>query len=220
MDLAQILAAMTHNEVVDQTPVPPVPRTPASLAWRSMRELLLSGEGHRQILQTCGEVGLTPGMLKMSMQLSADEPRAMGDLARRLHCDASYVTSVVDGLEQAGVAERRPHPSDRRVKTVVLTERGVEVLAHANAALDVAPAAFDVLSPDEQQLLCGMLGRVLDAARAPAGEPGVEPAVDPGVESGAEPAATPSPQVAPATARPATRPENRQPPRKVPSSAR
>jgi DNA-binding MarR family transcriptional regulator len=135
-----------------------------------MRELLLTGEGHRQILQACGEAGLTPGMLKMSMQLSAEEPQAMRELARRFHCDASYVTSVVDGLEQAGIAERRPHPSDRRIKTVVLTERGVEVLAQVNFVLDAPPSAFDVLSSDEQEQLCSLLGRVAEAARdVPAG---------------------------------------------------
>src|SRR3954453_22768687 len=141
-----------------------VERTPASQAWRSMRQLLLSGEGHRQILEACSEAGLTPGMLKMSMQLSTDEPLPMRELARRFHCDASYVTSIVDGLEQAGVAERRAHPSDRRIKTVVLTESGAEVLARANAMLDAVPAAFDVLSVEEQVQLRDLLMRVAEAA--------------------------------------------------------
>lgn len=133
-----------------------------------MRQLLLSGEGHRQLLEACSEAGITPGMLKMSMQLSTDEALPMRELARRFHCDASYVTSIVDGLEQAGVAERRPHPSDRRIKTVVLTDRGAEVLNRVNAMLDVVPAAFDVLSSEEQAQLRDLLGRVLAAANAAA----------------------------------------------------
>lgn len=148
-----------------------VERTPASQAWRSMRQLLLTGEGHRQILEACSEVGLTPGMLKMAMQLSVDEALPMRELARRFHCDASYVTSIVDGLEEAGVAERRPHPSDRRIKTVALTERGVEVLTRVNAALDIAPAAFGVLSPEEQVQLRDLLMRVADAANEVASIP-------------------------------------------------
>lgn len=153
-----------------------VERTPAAQAWRSMRQLLLSGEGHRQILEACSEVGLTPGMLKMSMQLSVDEPLPMRELARRFHCDASYVTSIVDGLEQAGVAERRPHPSDRRIKTVVLTERGADVLARVNTMLDTVPAAFDVLSAEEQVQLRDLLLRVAEAARQPADGPARVPA--------------------------------------------
>src|SRR4051794_25101999 len=127
-----------------------VDRSAASEAWRAMRQLLLAGEGHRQLLRACDGSGLTPGLLKMSMHLSTDTPQPMRDLAQRLQCDASYVTAVVDGLEQHGIAERRPHPSDRRVKTVVLTDHGAEVLARVNAVLDEPPAAFEVLNEAEQ----------------------------------------------------------------------
>lgn len=144
-----------------------VERSAASQAWRAMRQLLLTGEGHKQILEACNDVGLTPGMLKMAMQLSEDEPLAMRELARRFHCDASYVTSIVDGLEQAGVAERRPHPSDRRIKTVVLTGRGAEVLAQVDFVLDAAPAAFDVLDREEQEQLRDLLARLVEASRVP-----------------------------------------------------
>src|SRR4051794_41985659 len=101
-----------------------VERTPASQAWGWMRQLLLRGEGHRQILEACSEAGLTPGMLKMSMQLSTDEPLPMRELARRFHCDASYVTSIVDGLEQAGGGERRGAPRARRRKNRGGARRG------------------------------------------------------------------------------------------------
>jgi DNA-binding MarR family transcriptional regulator len=125
----------------------------------------MTGQGHLQMLHACASAGITPGMLKMSLQLSADEPQPMGELARRLHCDASYVTSIVDGLEQAGIAERRPHPRDRRIKTVVLTGRGVEVLAEVDAVLATTPAAFEVLTEQEHEQLRQLLGRVVDAAR-------------------------------------------------------
>lgn len=147
-----------------------VERSAASEAWRSMRQLLLSGEGHRQILACCNEVGLTPGMLKMAMQLSTDEALPMRELARRFHVDASYVTSIVDGLEQAGVAERRPHASDRRVKTVVLTRRGADVLARVNGELDVPPAAFEVLDPAEQEQLRDLLARLVAASTSAPGD--------------------------------------------------
>jgi DNA-binding MarR family transcriptional regulator len=147
-------------------------RSAASEAWRTMRRLLLSGEGHGQLLRACSAAGLTPGLLKMSMQLSTHSPQPMRDLAQRFHCDASYVTSVVDGLEQQGIAERRPHPSDRRVKTVVLTEHGADVLARINAELDVPPAAFDVLSPAEHVQLRDLLLRLADGADASAADLG------------------------------------------------
>src|SRR4051812_23350211 len=143
-------------------------QAPASVAWRAMRRMLMSGEGHRRMLSACSEAGLTPGPLKMAMQLSTDNPQPMRDLALRLHCDASYVTSVVDGLEQQGIAERRPHPRDRRVKTVVLTEHGESVLRGVNAILDTPPTAFEVLEAAEQAQLRDLLVRVAAAAAAAA----------------------------------------------------
>src|SRR3954454_3135766 len=138
----------------------------ASEAWRAMRRMLMSGEGHRRMLSACSAAGMTPGLLKMAMQLSTDNPQPMRDLALRLHCDASYVTSVVDGLEQQGIAERRPHPRDRRVKTVVLTEHGESVLRGVNAILDTPPTAFEVLDATEQAQLRDLLVRVAEAAAA------------------------------------------------------
>src|ERR1700712_2607907 len=165
LDSTQVSAGRGHNEGVERPPT-----SPASHAWRSMRDLLRPGKGHRQMLRACTSAGITPGMLKMAMQLSADEPQPMRELARRFHCDASYVTAIVDGLEQAGMAERRPHPSDRRIKTVVLTERGVDVLADVDVVLATVPSAFDVLSSEEQEQLRHLLARVVDAARLRAGE--------------------------------------------------
>jgi DNA-binding MarR family transcriptional regulator len=157
-----------------------------------MRQLLLAGEGHRQLLRACNGAGLTPGLLKMSMHLSTDTPQPMRDLAQRLQCDASYVTSVVDGLEQHGIAERRPHPSDRRVKTVVLTDHGAEVLARVNAVLDEPPPAFDVLNEAEQIQLRDLLRRVV-AAQEPVFAPSAEPQPVPPADTSSVPPADNSP---------------------------
>jgi DNA-binding MarR family transcriptional regulator len=48
----------------------------------------------------------------------------MRALAREWRCDASTATWIVDRLEGKGLAERRAHATDRRVKLVVLTPRG------------------------------------------------------------------------------------------------
>jgi DNA-binding MarR family transcriptional regulator len=49
----------------------------------------------------------------------------MSEVARALHCDTSNATGLVDRLEQRGLIERRPSPTDRRVRAVALTEAGV-----------------------------------------------------------------------------------------------
>src|SRR5260370_18427119 len=78
-------------------------------------------------MQVAGEFGLTPGHLKTLFELDADTGRSMGDLAGLLVCDASNVTWLVDRLEERGLVERPPHPSDRRVKSGVRTPAGVKI---------------------------------------------------------------------------------------------
>ena len=56
-----------------------------------------------------------------AMSIQPDESKPMKVLAAQWRCDASYVTSLVDGLEQRGLVERRLHPTDRRAKTIALT---------------------------------------------------------------------------------------------------
>ena len=58
-----------------------------------------------------------------------DNPLAMKDLGRRMHCDPSFITSIADTLEKHGLAVREPDPADRRVKRLVLTEAGAELKA-------------------------------------------------------------------------------------------
>ncbi len=58
-----------------------------------------------------------------------DTPVAMKDLGQRMHCDPSFVTMIADALEQRGLAKREPNPSDRRIKNLALTDRGIEIKA-------------------------------------------------------------------------------------------
>ena len=63
--------------------------------------------------------------LKHNWALHAlDEPMSMSALADRLGIDASYVTTIADQLEERGLIERQPHPTDRRIKSLALTAEG------------------------------------------------------------------------------------------------
>jgi DNA-binding MarR family transcriptional regulator len=63
-----------------------------------------------------------------------------------VHCDASFVTVVVDGPELRGLVERQVADYDRRIETVELTAEGV---ATRERALDAvyAPRAGSSRSP-------------------------------------------------------------------------
>jgi DNA-binding MarR family transcriptional regulator len=51
-------------------------------------------------------------------------PAPMVQLSNLMVCDASYITGLVDRLEQLKLVERREDPSDRRVKLIALTRSG------------------------------------------------------------------------------------------------
>jgi len=96
------------------------------------------------------EIGLTPGHLKVLMLLSSGEAMTMGSLAQGMSCDASTMTWLIDRLEEGGLVERKMLASDRRVKTVVLTARGLKKTAEVKKRLYKPPA--ELLDLDEETL--------------------------------------------------------------------
>ena len=111
-------------------------RQAASEAWRGLVDFWTK---RNRWVQVAGELGISPGHAKALTLLAVDDPPPMGVLAEGLHCDASFVTNIVDKLEERGFAERRPSPTDRRVKTVVITEAGLKARAQFEAALYEPP---------------------------------------------------------------------------------
>ncbi len=72
------------------------------------------------------ELGLSESLANLLWALDPDEdPVSLRQVAGRLHCDPSNITLLADRLEEKGLAERRPHPADGRVRTLVLTPAGV-----------------------------------------------------------------------------------------------
>lgn len=132
-------------------------------AWKIIQELLLEGETHDRIHGICSSFGLTPGLAKALVHLSSGTGVAMRELADYWGCDASYITALVDGLEQRGMAERLPSQVDRRVKAVALTAAGVAAKAEVLERMWEPPKAFDVLTPSEQRQLRDLLAKVAAA---------------------------------------------------------
>jgi len=96
----------------------------AAEAWRPLARFFFETANHRSEIFRAH--GLTPNDAKALWALDPDQGKTMSALAERWFCDASNATWMVDRLEERGFAERRSDPSDRRVKLVVLTPRGVE----------------------------------------------------------------------------------------------
>ncbi len=106
-----------------------------------MCDLVLDNERRREVSEA---LGLTFGRIKALRRISW-APRTMGELASVLGIDAPYATLVVDDLERQGLVERRPHPTDRRVKVVATTARGTALARRAEEIMSRPPDALTAL---------------------------------------------------------------------------
>ena len=135
----------------------------AEEAFERLRRVVFEGE-HVERMAALGEqTKLSPGVIKTLMRLGKADGVSMGEMARGIGCDPSYVTALVDDLDERGLARREPSPDDRRVKIIVLTETGRKLAAEIDALLSVPPAAFAALSHAELRQLRDLLDKVLAA---------------------------------------------------------
>lgn len=106
--------------------------------------------------------GLTHSQFGVLETLYHLGPMCQFELGTKLLKSSGNVTLVIDNLEKRGLVRREPHPDDRRMVRVNLTEAGrqriVEIFpGHLASIVD----ELSVLSPQEQQTLgelCRKLG--------------------------------------------------------------
>jgi len=132
----------------------------AADAWRRIRSISHNPKAMAAFHQITQETGLPLAPLRALLVLPLSEAISMRQLARRLGCDNSYVTPLVDALESRGLAVRQPHPTDRRVKVIVLTDRGQDLAERAQLADTTPPAAFSNLDEDEIAILRDLLRKL------------------------------------------------------------
>ena len=83
-------------------------------------------------------------------------------IACLLDLETISVVRLVDSLQQAGLLERRPHPTNRRVMQLHPTEAGLALVELSQAALNEAHAGlFEALSGDDEAVLGGLLRRLV-----------------------------------------------------------
>jgi len=79
--------------------------------------------------------------------------------------DPSTMVSLLDELESAGLAKRRPHPRDRRARQVSITPKGRRLLQRARKmALEAEDEVLRGLTAAERRELLTLLRRAFNSA--------------------------------------------------------
>jgi MarR family transcriptional regulator, organic hydroperoxide resistance regulator len=77
-----------------------------------------------------------------------------GEIARRLGLATPTVTRAATRMEAAGLLRREPHPGDRRLVRLLLTERGRSLRDVIDAETDkVAERALATFTPAEREMV-------------------------------------------------------------------
>jgi len=124
-------------------------------AVRGLRAVILAGENYRQVIAQVTGLGVTETQAISYLAVHGD--RGQNALGSDLGLTSSASTALVDRLERQGVAERYPHPSDRRRVLVRLTEQGEAVLARSRGWL---ATSFQSFPGEEPPQLAAALQRI------------------------------------------------------------
>jgi DNA-binding MarR family transcriptional regulator len=122
-------------------------------------------------------LGLRPSEFGLLVALSAGQGASQQQLADGIGVHRNAMVGLVDSLEERGLVERRPHPSDRRAHAIHLTTAGRDVLRRAERLADQQEAdLLKALTPDERARLVESLQRLADHV-------GLIPGVHPGLQA-------------------------------------
>jgi len=125
----------------------------------------VAGALRRTWRTTLGPFDITPGHSRALGVLMHHGVMRLSELSDHLHIAPRSTTEVVDALEERGLVERRPDPTDRRATLVALTDAGTATGTTIQAARRAeADRFFGGLTPSEQATLTTILRKLRDSA--------------------------------------------------------
>jgi DNA-binding MarR family transcriptional regulator len=120
---------------------------------------------HTRAAEAFETIGLTPALFALLNVIGAREGAIQQKLGTMLGIDPSTMVSLIDRLESAGLAKRRPSRRDRRAREVVITAKGRRQLERARKmVLEVEDEVLGGLSAGERDELLALLRRALASA--------------------------------------------------------
>ena len=150
-------------------------RAPSSIAFLLSQVGILASQ---RFAQRIAEAGLHPPQFRVMNMIDATEGCSQQAIAEAIGAPPSRMVAIVDELEEQGLVERRPHPSDRRVRALHLTEDGRETLAIGRRiAAEHEAELMKGFSAADRRMFASFLRKVVD-------EQGIGTGVHPGLGGG------------------------------------
>jgi DNA-binding MarR family transcriptional regulator len=138
---------------------PPVTEFVGQLLFRLWRST------HTRTAEVLGSVGLTPALFALLNVIGARKGAIQQELGSALGIDRSTMVSLIDQLESAGLAKRRPSATDRRAREIAITLKGRRLLQRARGLISqVEDDVLAGLTAEERDELLALLRRALDSA--------------------------------------------------------
>ena len=120
---------------------------------------------HIRTAEELAPVGLTPALFGLLNVLEARPGANQQEIGSAMGIDPSTMVSLIDQLEEGGLAKRRPHPGDRRAREVAISPKGRRLLERARRmASQVQDEVLRGLTSAERRQLLSLLRRALSAA--------------------------------------------------------
>jgi DNA-binding MarR family transcriptional regulator len=133
-------------------------RPPRSVGFLISQLGFVSSQGFVNALRP---LGIDPREWTLLRYVAQTEGQSQQALAERLGVPASAMVALVDRLEQAGLLERRPSPTDRRVRALYMTAKGAGTLRRAvDVAITYENELCAGLETDERERLIDLLQKL------------------------------------------------------------
>jgi DNA-binding MarR family transcriptional regulator len=134
-------------------------RAPSSVAFLLSQVGILASQ---RFARRIAEIGLHPPQFRVMNVIDAAEGRSQQQIAEAIGAPPSRMVAIVDELEDAGLVERRPQPSDRRVRALHLTAAGRRKLAAGRKiAAEHEEELMQGLSAADRERLAALLQKVV-----------------------------------------------------------
>lgn len=122
---------------------------------------------HTRVADALATIGLTPALFGLLNLIGSREGAIQQELGSTMGIDPSTMVSLIDQLESAGLARRRPSATDRRAREIAITPKGRRLLQRARGLIaQVDDEVLAGLTEEERHELLALLRRALDSAPA------------------------------------------------------